>query len=373
MDLAHAALSFVVLLLLGATCAEGQGPQRPAFAEEDQSYYAFCLSRDGMKLAVGASSLAPAGWTIWDVAAGKRLRFGRGMGVHTLAFSPDGLLLAVGENYARLNVIDAHGGVVVWELTRKGHVGVLNHLEFTPDGRFLISCATDGMLRVWDLLERAPHAVFRFTCRNEALSSWRNQPKPLPEKAKIVVTVPGLIDDINAFSVSPDGKSVAVSLGTPEVKLFELATGKLLRTVRTAQEGTVAVRFSNDAKLLVIGGACDKGTIEVWDATGWQRVTTLKGHKHSVIRLAISPDNQTIVSAGTLDGARLWDVKTGQQKFAYYQEKETAVVGVAFLPDGKTFVTLPHHPLGSPAKFWDTATGREVSPLRPGGITPKDD
>jgi WD40 repeat protein len=108
-------------------------------------------------------------------------------------------------------------------------------------------------------------------------------------------------------------------------------------------------------------GSHKRGTTKVWDVKRGKRLTSLKGHRHSVWRLAISPDNKTILAGGVKDGARVWDVKTGEQKYAYYQDKETRVVGVTFMPDGKTFLYLAEFP-GSPVQFWDMATGKEVSP-----------
>jgi WD40 repeat protein len=360
MEISHVALAAVPLLALAAVGVEAQGPASPPFSEDDSSNYAFCLSRDGKKLALGYVD----GWSIWDVASRRRVRIGQIWCAHALAFSPDGLLLAVGANGGQLQVIDTTAGLVLWDLSRKGHIAPVRHLEFTPDRRFLVSGGGDAMLRIWDVRERKPHIVFRFTCKDEFLNHWKSPPPGWPAEEAKVITVPGVVSDIGNFAVSPDSKHVAVPLGPFDVKVYELATGKVVRTFRTAQDIPFSACYSADGKLLALGGACEKGTIEVWDVAEGKRLTTLKGHKHTVLHLAFSPDKATLLSAGVMDGARVWDVKTGRRKYAYYQDKETEVVGVAFLPDGKTFVTLPHHPPGSPAQFWDTATGKEVSPPR---------
>jgi WD40 repeat protein len=361
----YAALSGAVLLLflVAPPTAEAQGPP-PFSSEESSSNYAFCLSRDGKRLALGYAT----GWSIWGVAGRRRVCIGKTGCAHALAFSADGLLLAVGSDGGQLKVFDALAGLLLWDLTRKGHIAGISHLEFTPDKRFLISKGGDGMLRIWDVRARKPHIVFRYTGKWDSVDTWRALPPDWPAEQAKVITVPGVVSTIGNFAVSPDSKHLAVPLGPFEVKVYELTTGNVVKTFRTAQDTPFSACYSADGKLLALGGACEKGTIEVWDVAKGKRLTTLKGHTYSVLHMAFSPDNGTILSAGLADGARVWDVKTGRQKYAYHQAKvgffENRVVGVAFLPDGKTFVTLPHHPYGSPVYFWDTATGKEGVPPR---------
>ena len=69
--------------------------------------------------------------------------------VFTLAFAPDGSLLAAG---------DTRGRVLLWPptdptrpQTLEGHAGVVYGLGFTPDGRRLVSAGADRRARVWDV------------------------------------------------------------------------------------------------------------------------------------------------------------------------------------------------------------------------------
>ncbi|MBC6418832.1 MAG: hypothetical protein GDA44_08615, partial [Prochloron sp. SP5CPC1] len=67
-----------------------------------------------------------------------------------------------------------------------------------------------------------------------------------------------------------------------------------------------------DNKTIVSGGG--DGTIKVWDLGTGTLKRTLTGHSDSVSSVAISPDNSTIVSGSYYGTIKVWDLRTGQLK-----------------------------------------------------------
>src|SRR5579884_2274786 len=132
--------------LLGAGAGGQDKPAVPfSPAYEDADHDCVCLSRDGTKLAIDY-------WSIWELRSGKKLVSGKTSGAHGMAFSPDGSLLAVCGNYSEFLIYDAHTGKTVWDLTLVGHGDtVIYQVEFTRDGKYLVSSSGNGMLRVWDV------------------------------------------------------------------------------------------------------------------------------------------------------------------------------------------------------------------------------
>jgi WD40 repeat protein len=63
-----------------------------------------------------------------------------------IAFSPDGSLLAAGG--ARLAVFDTTSWAVLWQVD--AHDGGVFHLDFSPDGRSIVTTGSDGFIRLWD-------------------------------------------------------------------------------------------------------------------------------------------------------------------------------------------------------------------------------
>ena len=67
--------------------------------------------------------------------------------VTTLAFNPDGTVLAVGQQDGTILLVDATNSKKLREL--KGHTGSITALAFTADGLYLVSGSTDGTVGFW--------------------------------------------------------------------------------------------------------------------------------------------------------------------------------------------------------------------------------
>jgi WD40 repeat protein len=157
-----------------------------------------------------------------------------------------------------------------------------------------------------------------------------------------------------ALAFSPDGKTLACG-GFQGVRLWEAGTGKLTKTIQAPGRGEVTcLAYSRDGKFLAVGGK--DGVVRILDEAGADK-HTLQGHQGEVRAVAFSPDGKWVASAGVDKTVRLWDAQAGKEQrvFAGHTAQARAV---AFSPDG---TKLASGSWDRTARLWDVETGK---PLR---------
>jgi WD40 repeat protein len=174
---------------------------------------------------------------------------------------------------------------------------------------------------------------------------------------KELKTLKGHQEAVNSVSYSPDGKTLASASDDKTVKLWDVGTGKELKTLKGHQDWVYSVSYSPDGKTLA-SASWDK-TVKLWDVVTGKELKTLKGHQEAVWSVSFSPDGKTLASASWDKTVKLWDVVTGKE-LKTLKGHQDLVYSVSYSPDGKTLAS------GSgdkTVKLWDVGTGKELKTL----------
>lgn len=138
------------------------------------------------------------------------------------------------------------------------------------------------------------------------------QPPPSPD----LYVQMGHAEPVTSVAFSPDGVFLASSSSDRTVKLWHVATGRLLRTLAGHTVGASSVAF--DPSGTILASADGDGIIRFWDTNTGRMLrelgrTETPPPRPAIHALAFSPDGSTLAAALSDRRVVLWDVKTGQR------------------------------------------------------------
>lgn len=276
------------------------------------------------------------------------VQLGHSSTINSIAFSSDG-------KYAVSGGMDNH--VKLWDTsagrelrTFLGHTDYIKSVAVSPDGRYAASASHDQTVRVWEIetgreVRRfgklfATYVVFgpggRVLTGDHlgGVKEWDMRSGEAKEIKKA-----DFEGDVLAIFIRQHYLVTAAKSG---FKIVDVRTGAITRKFGESKAPAaleMAAAFSPDGRRALLARSSSR--ISMWDVETGKEIKSFEGHTGKVNAVAFSPDGKYVVSGGADYMTMLWDAETGKMLRSVYFHKfhlhgaRYGVTSVAFSPDGR--------------------------------------
>lgn len=234
-------------------------------------------------------------------------------GITSVAINKDNRLLASGSKDNTVNLYDLKSGRILY--TSHDHNKSVNHVAFDPSGRFLMTASSDKMFQLFDTdslsIMNKKRVFFNYSAGlNDFVLS--------PSKGKIILasdnsnvdqvgmngksnkTFAGHVGKVNCIDISSDQLTMATGSDDKTIRLYNAKTGLFLRALEGHAWKVNSVKFSKDNRFLV--STCNNGEIKVWDVATGVAVSNLLSMGKNARQAEFSPDMKYIAVASLQNG-----------------------------------------------------------------------
>jgi WD40 repeat protein len=341
---------------------------KSVFAETFGGVLSVAFSPNGKLLALGDTN---GEIRLYQLVDGQQILTCKGHTnwVVSLAFSPDGSILASGSVDYTMKLWDVSTGQYLQTL--QGHDNEVWSVAFSPDGNTLVSGSDDQTMKLWNVQTGECLKTFQghtswvcsvaFSPNGQTLFSGSDDHTVELWDINIgecLKTFQGHRDGIRSITVSPDGKMLASGSEDQTVKLWDVSTGKCLKTFQGHSNEVYSVTFSSRGDLLA-SSSFDR-TVRLWSVSTGECLKIFQGHSAAVFSVAFNSQSEFLVSGSEDQTARLWNVHTGQC-LKTFQGYTNQVFSVAFSPDGQTLASGSRD---CSVRLWDANTGQTLQIFR---------
>jgi hypothetical protein len=251
-----------------------------------------------------------------------------GSGVLGVAWSPNGMRLAMGNLNGQVQAFDANTGLHVMTFQAPDLWQRVEDVIWLPDGKTIAAGGDNNLVWVWNAATGQLQRTYR------GHTSW-----------------------VIALASSPDSKYIASGGQDTTVQVWEAATGRQVVIYRGHSGGIGSVAWSPDGNYIA-SASYDK-TVQIWEAATGRPIYTYHGHINQVYTVAWSPDGGRIASGDAGGTVLVWPVALfegdGQHPVVTYNQQIGVVQTVTWSPDSRYLASVSQD-----VEIWNSFTGKHI-------------
>jgi WD40 repeat protein len=311
---------------------------------------------------------------IWNIHTGQTWQSLKGHSgcIWSVTWSPDGTMVASGSDDHTVKIWDVATGQLL--KTLEGHCSSVRSVNWSPDGAMIASSTDAHTVKVWDV--RTGQLLKTLEGR-ASVSSMNRSSDGTITAGRVGVSYARLGFSINW---SPDDAMIASSSEDGTIKIWNVSTGKLLKTLQGHMGSIWSVAWSavlttdwQENNIIIASSGADQ-TVRLWNAFTGKLLMTLKGSNNSVrcaswnsISKSAKQNCSTSIGYNLVSGTndrivRLWRIDIDEEMILRELSGHTHwILSAAWSSDGAMVASSS---ADQTIKLWNIATETPLKTLR---------
>jgi WD40 repeat protein len=237
--------------------------------------------------------------------------------------------------------------VIKWDLENsgtkvvlRGHTDNIWDCTISADGRFIGSASMDNSFIIWDF--ESGRQVFRY----------KIEPSSIINRGVIPELDSKFPNSVYDIEFSPDNKFIAIASADHLVRIFDLSGFELIKTLDLHNGWVLELKFSEDGKFLISGGY--QSEIIIWETESFTPLQILKNEDSGNGSFVLSDNDSKLLTIGD-SIIYTWDIKKGE--IINSSAAPHALQGFQFIREGKYVISSAED---HTVRIWSTESGNAI-------------